>query len=310
MSKILITGGGGFVGNKTANILSQHGYNVVCFDIIPINKNNKKNLPYKEFWGSILNPYDIDKAIDGCETVIHLAALVGVKSTEQRRLECLHINIKGTSNVLDAAVKHKVKKVIFSSSSEVYGDQEQFPTSENADLKPKSNYGISKIAAEEYVRAYEKFYKLKFNICRFFNIYGSGQKNEFVIPKFAELIKKNEPIKVYGDGKQIRSYCHVNDAVHGIMNVLQSGKDNTVYNIGNDTEPTSVFDLATKMVEISKKKINIEKVPFEKSDRTSNREIYRRQPNIEKIKKDTNYAPKIKLDAGIKEVLTDKLNLL
>ena len=117
MSKILITGGGGFVGNITANILSQHGYNVVCFDIIPINKNNKKNLQYKEFWGSILNPYDIDKAIDGCETVIHLAALVGVKSTEQRRLECLHINIRGTSNVLDAAVKHKVKKVIFSASS-------------------------------------------------------------------------------------------------------------------------------------------------------------------------------------------------
>jgi len=310
MSKILITGGDGFVGKKTAKILSQNGYDVICFDILPPNEKERENLPYKKFWGSILNPYDIDKAIDGCETVIHLAALVGVKSTEQRRLECLHINIRGTSNVLDAAVKHKIKKIIFSSSSEVYGDQEKFPTSENASLKPKSNYGISKIAAEEYVMAYQKFYNLKFNICRFFNIYGSGQKEEFVIPKFAKLIKSNEAIKVYGDGKQIRSYCHVDDAVDGIAQVLKSGKDNTVYNIGNDNEPISVFDLATKMVKISKKQVKIEKVPFEKSDRTSNREIYRRQPNIEKLKKDTNYIPKIKLDSGIEEVLTNKLNIL
>ena len=310
MSKILITGGDGFVGKKTAKILSQNGYDVICFDILPPNEKERENLPYKKFWGSILNPYDIDKAIDGCETVIHLAALVGVKSTEQRRLECLHINIRGTTNVLDAAVKHKIKKIIFSSSSEVYGDQEKFPTSENASLKPKSNYGISKIAAEEYVMAYQKFYNLKFNICRFFNIYGSGQKEEFVIPKFAKLIKSNEAIKVYGDGKQIRSYCHVDDAVDGIAQVLKSGKDNTVYNIGNDNEPISVFDLATKMVKISKKQVKIEKVPFEKSDRTSNREIYRRQPNIEKLKKDTNYIPKIKLDSGIEEVLTNKLNIL
>jgi len=310
MSKILITGGDGFVGKKTAKILSQNGYDVICFDILPSNEKERENLPYKKFWGSILNPYDIDKAIDGCETVIHLAALVGVKSTEQRRLECLHINIRGTTNVLDAAVKHKIKKIIFSSSSEVYGDQEKFPTSENASLKPKSNYGISKIAAEEYVMAYQKFYNLKFNICRFFNIYGSGQKEEFVIPKFAKLIKSNEAIKVYGDGKQIRSYCHVDDAVDGIAQVLKSGKDNTVYNIGNDNEPISVFDLATKMVKISKKQVKIEKVPFEKSDRTSNREIYRRQPNIEKLKKDTNYIPKIKLDSGIEEVLTNKLNIL
>ena len=110
MSKILITGGDGFVGKKTAKILSQNGYDVICFDILPPNEKERENLPYKKFWGSILNPYDIDKAIDGCETVIHLAALVGVKSTEQRRLECLHINIRGTTNVLDAAVKHKIKK--------------------------------------------------------------------------------------------------------------------------------------------------------------------------------------------------------
>ena len=129
-------------------------------------------------------------------------------------------------------------------------------------------------------------------------------EEDFVIPKFAKNIKTGNPIKVYGDGKQIRSYCHVNDAVNGIINILQKGKDNSIYNVGNDMEPISVLDLAKKMVTISNKKIKIEKIPFEQSDRESNREIYRRQPSIEKLKKETGYIPKIKLDEGIKDILT------
>ena len=304
MKKILITGGQGFLGKKTASILAEMGYDVTCLDIAPVGSNQNGNLTYKKIWGSILNPYDIDRAIKGCETVIHLAALVGVEITEKKSLQCLHINIRGTSNVLDSAVKNKVKKIIFSSSSEVYGEQVKFPIVENANLTPKSNYGISKIAGEEYVRAYSKIYDLKFNICRFFNLYGLEQKEDFVIPKFAKNIKTGNPIKVYGDGKQIRSYCHVNDAVNGIINILQKGKDNSIYNVGNDMEPISVLDLAKKMVTISNKKIKIEKIPFEQSDRESNREIYRRQPSIEKLKKETGYIPKIKLDEGIKDILT------
>ena len=189
MSKILITGGQGFLGKRTAEMFSSMGYKVICFDIAPLNNNKDKNLPYKKIWGSILNPYDIDKAIKGCDTVIHLAALVGVKITEKNSLQCLHINIRGTSNVLDAAVKNKVKKIIFSSSSEVYGEQKIFPITENANLTPKSNYGISKIAGEEYVRAYSQIYDLKFNICRFFNLYGLGQTENFVIPKITNQHK-------------------------------------------------------------------------------------------------------------------------
>ena len=303
MSKILITGGQGFLGKRTAEILSGMGHEVICFDIAPIKKNDDKNLSYKKALGSILNPYDIDRAMKGCEIVIHFAALVGVRITEKKSLDCLHINIQGTSNVLDAAVKNKVKKIIFSSSSEVYGEQNKFPIFENANLTPKSNYGISKIVGEEYVKAYNKLYDIKFNICRFFNLYGPGQKEDFVIPKFAGLIKKNETIKVYGDGKQIRSYCYIDDAVNAIISILEKGKDNTTYNVGNDLEPISVIDLANKMVEISKKKIKIEKIPFEQSDRGSDREIYRREPSVTKLKEETSYIPKVKLESGIKEML-------
>ncbi len=306
MSKILVTGGGGFLGRETINVLSKMGHEVVCFDITSIDSEKDKKLPYKKIWGSILNPFDIDKAIKGCETVIHLAALVGVEITEKRSLQCLHINIRGTSNVLDSAVKNKVKKIIFSSSSEVYGEQKKIPISEDAILTPKSNYGISKIAGEEYVRAYSQIYDLKFNICRFFNLYGLGQKEDFVIPKFAKAIRNGNSIKVYGDGKQIRAYCHVNDAANGIAGILKKGKENTVYNVGNDSEPISVIDLAKKMVKVSNKKIKIEKISFEKSDRKKTREIFHRQPNVEKLKKQTNYTPKIKLESGIKEILNSK----
>ena len=303
MSKILITGGEGFLGKRTAEILSEMGNEVICFDITTFKKDEDKNLPYEKVLGSILNSYDLDRAMKGCEIVIHFAALVGVRVTEKKSLDCLHINIQGTSNVLDAAVKNKVKKIIFSSSSEVYGEQNKFPIFESANLTPKSNYGISKIVGEEYVKAYNKLYDIKFNICRFFNLYGPNQKEDFVIPKFAGHIKKNETIKVYGDGKQIRSYCYIDDAVNGIINILEKGEDNTTYNVGNDLEPISVIDLANKMVMISKKKIKIEKIPFEQSDRGSNREIYRREPSVEKLKKQTGFAPKVGLDSGVKEVL-------
>ena len=305
MSKILITGGQGFLGKKTADALSKKGHEVICFDIASLNDNKNKNLTYKKYFGSILNSYDIERALKGCDIVIHLAALVGVEVTERKSLDCLHINIQGTSNVLDSAIKNKVKKIIFSSSSEVYGDQETFPILENAKLTPKSNYGISKIVGEEYVKAYSQIYDLKFNICRFFNLYGLGQKKDFVISKFAENIKNSKIIKVYGDGQQIRSYCHVDDAVDAIIKILEKGQDNTIYNVGNNNEPISVIDLAKKMVNISQKNIKIEKIPFEKSDRNSQREIYRREPSIEKLTKHTNYTPKIKLDVGIKDVLSE-----
>ena len=190
MSKILITGGEGFLGKRTAEILSEMGNEVICFDITTFKKDEDKNLPYEKVLGSILNSYDLDRAMKGCEIVIHFAALVGVRVTEKKSLDCLHINIQGTSNVLDAAVKNKVKKIIFSSSSEVYGEQNKFPIFESANLTPKSNYGISKIVGEEYVKAYNKLYDIKFNICRFFNLYGPNQKEDFVIPKFAGHIKK------------------------------------------------------------------------------------------------------------------------
>ena len=299
MSKILITGGNGFIGQELARKLSNIGHDIVSFDITKPNKINKN---YKNFAGSILNPYDLDSAMKNCDVIFHLAAMVGVSLTEMKRLECLEVNINGTKMVLDAAVRQKVKKVIFSSSSEVYGDQEVVPTNEKADLKPKSNYGITKIVGEEYLKSYSKFYKFNFNIIRFFSLYGGAQRDDFVISKFKKAIEKREKLKIYGEGNQIRSFCHINDAIDGIIKVLQKGKKNQIYNVGNSNEPITMIELAKKMIKFSKKNIKIKKISFTESDRKKDREIFKRQPDISKVKKDTGYTAKINLDKGIKKL--------
>ena len=300
MKKILLTGANGFLGCKVAESLAKKNFQVICFDIASDKIKSNKNL--KVYIGSILNRYDLDNAIKSCNVVIHLAAMVGVELTEKKRLECLEVNINGTKNVLEAAVKKKVNKFLFSSSSEVYGDQDKIPIKEDANLIPKSNYGITKLVSEEYVKSYSKFYNFDYNIFRFFNLYGENQRKEFVIPKFINQIKKNKPINIYGKGNQIRSYCHIDDAVEAIINVMRKGKPNETYNIGNNNNPISVKDLANKIVKISGKNFfNIKHISFDKSDRLEKREIFKRQPDISKIKKDTNYKPLVNLNSGIKK---------
>ena len=119
------------------------------FDLIKVKTPDLQN----NFNGSILDPVELSKAIKDCDYVIHLAASLGVANTEKNRLECLHINIQGTINVLEACVKHNVKKVIFASSSEIYGEQKKVPINENAPLNPKSNYAITKLVGEEFMSA-------------------------------------------------------------------------------------------------------------------------------------------------------------
>ena len=297
MKKILITGGSGFIGRVLIDHLLLNNFNVHCYDLKKF-KSNSKN--FKFFKGNILEKKKINQAMKGCEIVIHLAASLGVLNTEKNNLECLDSNIFGTKNVLEVAAKNKIKKFIFASSSEIYGEQEKFPISELAEPKFKSIYGLSKITAESYVKAYYQKYKMKYNIIRYFNVYGEDQRQDFVISKFTRNIKKNKNLTIYGDGRQIRSFCHVNDAAAGTLEIISKAKLNTTYNVGNNLEPISMIKLAKKMIKISKKNIGIDEINFKNSDRTKEREIFKRIPDISKIVKDTNYKPKNNLESGIK----------
>ena len=232
-----------------------------------------------------------------------MAAYLGVLNTEKNPLECLDTNILGTKSILNVISKNKIKKFIFSSSSEVYGDQDKFPIKENFEYKIKSNYALSKITSEFYVKSYAKKYNFNFNSVRFFNVYGSGQKTNFVISKFINQVSNSKNLSVYGDGTQVRAFCNVKDAARGLFLTLIKGKKNTVYNIGNNDEPISMYNLAKRVKDLSNSDVKIVKIKFDKSDRLKEREIFKRYPDLKKIKKDTGYMPKISLDDGIIQLL-------
>jgi UDP-glucose 4-epimerase len=299
-SRVLITGGAGFIGSKIAEICHKKGMRVRITDLFP----PKHKYFHESLEASILDPYEISRAARGCDYVVHAAAALGVNRTETRRLKCLYINIQGTVNVLEAAVKEKVKKVLFLSSSEVYGNQDLDYYREDSPVMPISNYAITKLAGEEYLRAYKGSYGLDYSVVRCFNVYGENQKEEFVVPIFARRIAKGESPLIYGDGTQKRSFCHVEDAARGAVMALLSKKGSgRVFNIGNNTEPISMADLAHRMIALSGKKIKPKFVTYAASDREAKREIFRRVPSIENAKKVLGYKPIVSLNEGLTRVL-------
>jgi UDP-glucose 4-epimerase len=298
--KVLVTGAGGFIGTRVVQELWKRDCEVAYFDVLEPKIEGIKRVNR----GTILDQYDLAMAVRGCDYAIHLAALLGVRKTDNSRLECLYINIQGTLNVIEACVKEGIKKIIFSSSSEVYGDQDKLPITEENPLNPKSVYAVSKIAGEQYLQAYSEMYGINYNIVRFFNVYGEYQREDFVLPKFVQRVVNDEPPIIYGNGEQVRSFCYVEDAARGIVDTLLGNHADEIFNIGSDREPISIKDLADKLIRLSGKPIKPQFVEYEQSDRVSSREIEKRIPCIKKAKQILGYEPQFTLDEGLKRMIS------
>ena len=306
--KIFITGGAGMIGLEIANQLAKRNLNVHIYDLAEqIIKNRKKlNKNIIIHYGSILDKLTLNKAMIDSFIVFHMAAMLGVKKTEDNALDCLNINIMGTKNVLETSIFHKVKKIIFASSSEVYGEPDKNPITEKFSTKGKTLYGTSKIAGEEYCKSYKKKYGLNYTILRYFNTYGPNQNLEFVIPKFISACKNNKTIFINGSGEQIRSYTYVSDSAEASIKIAFTKKtNNQTYNVGNGMDPINLKNLAKKIMFLSRKKVKIKFIKnFSKSDRKKNREINFRFCDTSKIKNIINWKPKIRIDRGIKLILS------
>lgn len=310
MEKVLVTGGSGLIGQAIVENLLNKGYSVRIFDkTLP----NLKNVEFIE--GDILDINVVEKAVEGCDYVIHLAAVMGVMIAQNNPTRCLDVNIYGTRNILKAAAKHKIKKVLIASSSEVYGDPEVIPIKEDALRQPKSEYGFSKMIAEEYAKAFSKEFGLNYVIVRFFNVYGPWQRGEWVVPKWIYRVLENKSLEIFGEGNQIRAFCYVEDAAEGAVQALLSEKNNEVFNIGNSSEPISMKELAETILKVTGSTAGMTFLPFKKTghevglfkkseviDRTDAREIYRRAPNTSKAKELLGFEAKIKLEEGLKRV--------
>jgi UDP-glucose 4-epimerase len=285
MTKILVTGGAGNVGGSLAKALvSNPNYEVVVVD--NLRTGNVSKLPSKENGNFTFIKCDVNNFSDisaimvawKFDYVFHYAALVGVKRTLDNPIEVLD-DIDGIKNILSLAKNTGVKRLFFSSSSEVYGEPVEFPQNEHTTpLNSRLPYAIVKNVGEAFFKSYQKEYNLDYTIFRFFNTYGPGQSTDFVVPRFISLALKNEDIQIYGDGSQTRTFCFIDDNIEATRLIFEKGHFiNDVVNIGSNIE-VSVLDLAQRVIKMTGSTSKIVHLPaLEEGDMT------RRQPDNSKM---------------------------
>ena len=310
--KYLITGGAGFIGSHLAEKLIARGDQVVIFDNLStgsaINLSGiKERIKFKE--GNILDKSEIDKLVSESDYVVHLAAALGVFNIVNKPLESLKTNLQGSEIVLEACDKYR-KPVLVASTSEIYGKNDKVPLNEEDDriighpLKSRWSYSEAKAVDESLAYFYYLENKLPIRIVRFFNTVGPRQVGHYgmVVPRFVTAALKNEPLSVYGSGDQIRCFCHVTDAVRGLLLVMDSDKAvGEVFNVGNNQQ-ISIMELAKKVIEITGSKSTIEKIAYEKAYPQGFEDMQRRVPDISKIKQVLGWSPEINLDQIIKDI--------
>lgn len=302
MVKILITGGAGFIPSSLADklLLDESNYIVLVDNFltgniqnIPIHKNCK-------FIKCNVNNYNDISAIMSShqfDYVFHYAAVVGVQRTLQNPIMVLD-DIKGIENILSLSKNTGVKRVFFSSSSEVYGEPVTLPQNEfTTPLNSRLPYAVVKNIGEAYCRSYHQEFGLDYTIFRFFNTYGPKQSQDFVMSKFLNAALKNEDITVYGDGLQTRTFCYIDDNLDACLSTFKDEKyKNEVYNIGND-EIITIKQLAETIIELTNSSSKIVHLPpLKEGDMT------KRQPDITKMKELLN-RELLPYQEGIKRVI-------
>lgn len=281
----LITGGGGNVGSTLARRLAENKNNtIVIVDNLSTGSLNKvPKLDNVKFIKANVNTYNDIAPIFArydFEYVFHYAAMVGVKRTLENPMSVLE-DIEGIKNVLSLSKNSGVKRVFYSSSSEVYGEPFEIPQNENTTpLNSRLPYAIVKNVGEAFFKSYYQEYGLEYTIFRFFNTYGPNQSEDFVLPRFLKLALQDKDINIYGDGLQTRSFCYVDDNVETcIKAITDKSCVNEVLNVGSDLEQT-ILSLAQEIIRLTNSKSNIVYLPaLEEGD------MARRCPDTSKMKK-------------------------
>jgi len=312
--KYLVTGGAGFIGSHISDALIKRGDSVVVLDDLSTGnlmniQHLTSNKSFEIIQSSILDTYVVEKAVESVDQVLHFAAAVGVFTIVDKPLNSLITNIRGTENILEAAYTHN-KEVLIASSSEIYGKNSGDALNEESDrivgspLKSRWSYSEAKAIDESMAYFYYQEKKLAVRLVRFFNTVGPRQVGHYgmVLPRFVSCALKNEPLRVYGTGSQSRCFCHVYDAVAGVLAVIDSNATiGEVFNIGNDEE-ISIENLALEVIELTRSKSVIEKVLYEKAYAPGFEDMQRRVPDISKIKRVVGWTPRLSLDSIISDI--------
>jgi len=296
-----VIGGSGFIGSNIVKKLESKKYKVKILDI-----KKPKNNSYEFGEVDITNLSQIIQETKNLDGLIHLGAVVGVDLCSSNHELVKDVNLNGVKNVAKACEINGIKRLLFSSSSEVYGDSSKIPFIENDEKLPKSEYGKTKLMAEQFL--YENYSKdLKISVVRYFNVYGDEQRNDFVVKRFINQALSGEKITIYGDGNQTRCYTYVDDAVAATL-LIYFNQDTSydVFNIANP-KPITVNELAQIIINKTRSESKIEYVPLDNAfSRPSSIEIYKRVPCIDKISQIFGFKATIDIEDGIDLIIKNK----
>jgi UDP-glucose 4-epimerase len=312
--RILITGGAGFIGSHLAEALLKDGMSVSIIDNLSTGRwQNVEHLEdHPRFKFAIADVRDetvLDRMVSEADVLIHLAAAVGVKLIVEQPVRTLETNIMGAEAALKAARRYPCR-FLMASSSEVYGKGTRAPYSEQDDVvlgstsKFRWAYAASKMVDEFLALAYHHQYGLPVTLVRLFNTVGPRQTGQYgmVVPRFISQAQRNEDITVYGDGRQTRCFCDVQDAVLALKQLIfHDGAVGKLYNVGA-TEEISIMDLARRIKKLLKSRSKIVTVPYSKAYAPGFEDMVRRVPDIRRIQKLIGWRPRTNLDKIILRV--------
>jgi UDP-glucose 4-epimerase len=303
-SRILVTGGAGFIGSHIVDALLERGFEVGVLDDFSTGEkgNIARVLPQVRLHsGDIRDSSLVKRTVRDYEAIVHEAALVSVTRSVEDPMRTSSVNVDGTLNLLVAARDANIQKFVFASSSSVYGETEIQPKVESMAPQPVSPYAVSKLAAENYCRVFARVYGLRTVSLRYFNIYGPRQKfgpYSGVIPTFVNRVMNDEPPVIFGDGEQTRDFTYVEDAVSANILSLERNVDpGEVLNVAAGGQVT-LNQLAASIEKLmGKTRLGVEWAPPRKGDVRGSR------ADISKAKDVLGYSPRYSLEEGLREVI-------
>jgi UDP-glucose 4-epimerase len=312
--KVLITGGAGFIGSHLSDRLIEAGHRVTAIDDLSTgrlaNIAHLEGTPGFQFvHETIMHEAVMDRLVSECDVIHHLASAVGVELIVSRPVEVIERCILGTEIVLKTAHRYK-KKVLITSTSEVYGKNSRVPFSEDDDrllgptTKSRWSYSCSKAIDEFLALAYNKEKQLPVVIVRLFNTVGPRQTGQYgmVVPRFVQQALEGKPITVYGDGTQQRCFGYVADIVGALVGLMEHpGAVGKIFNIGN-TEEVSILELAKRIIQLTNSTSTIKMVPYDVAYEAGFEDMARRIPDISRVKALIGYEPKVGLDEIIMRI--------
>jgi UDP-glucose 4-epimerase len=322
--KVLITGGAGFIGSHLAEAYLEKEYEVYIIDNLStgslenVEHLQKDNLFKDKFFvrvDTILNHDTMLELIGICDVVFHLAAAVGVQYILENPMDSIKTNIQGTEKVLELCAKFK-KKVLIASSSEVYGKHTHAPLVETDNIvygpssKFRWSYAASKLMDEFTALAYFRTQGLKVTIARLFNTIGPRQTGAYgmVVPRFIAQALNHDPLTVYGDGNQTRTFTDVKDVVYAFMKMVENEQSfGEVFNLGG-VEEITILDLAKKIITLTESRSEIVLIPYKEIFEADFEDMLRRVPSVDKANRLIGFEPNANLEAILKRIISSMEN--